>query len=86
ALRAQFEEKLEGLERAAALLADALRREDAAPAHARDGLEHFIRHHRFRALSRDMAADLIERIDVREGGKIDIQFRYRDELAALEEP
>ncbi|MBO4299847.1 MAG: recombinase family protein [Clostridia bacterium] len=86
ALRAQFEEKLEGLERAAALLADALRREDAAPARARDGLEHFIRHHRFRVLSRDMAADLIERIDVREGGKIDIQFRYRDELAALEEP
>lgn len=84
ALRGQFEERLDGIEKSAALLREALSGDDGVPPRAREGLEHFIKHHRFQALGREMAAELIERIEVMEGGRIEILFRYRDELVALD--
>jgi len=83
ALRDQLAEKQASLERSMDALRDAAGQDAGAPGRAREGLEHFIRHHRFRALSRALLADLIERIDVSEGGRIAIRFRFRDELAAL---
>ena len=59
---------------------------DVLAAGARERLEHFIKYRRFATLSRALLADLVERIEVSEGGRISILFRYREELAALEAP
>ena len=74
---------MEGLNRAAESLKEALEHDGSAGDRAREGLDHFIRHHRFRALSRELITELIERIEVSEGQKITIEFRYRDELEEL---
>ena len=86
ALRDQFEERLNGLARASAALRETLEKEGGAPARAREGIEHFIRHRRFRALSRELLTELVERVEVQEGGKISVLFRFREEIAGLSAP
>ncbi|MBQ8952713.1 MAG: hypothetical protein IJ048_01235, partial [Clostridia bacterium] len=71
------------LEGAAASLREALEKEGGAPARAREGLEHFIRHHQFKSLTRAMLTELVERVEVREGGRISVLFRFREETARL---
>lgn len=49
-----------------------------SPSHSR--IEHFKQHRNVAALSRALAVNLIERIDVYEGKRISIRFRYQDRL------
>lgn len=81
ALKGQFEEQLARIDgRLAALAAERAQTDAAASTNA--VLQQFIRYRNLQHLTREIVVELIDRIEVHEGGGITIRFKFADVFAS----
>ena len=81
ALKGQFEEQLARIDgRLAALAAEQAQTDAAASTNA--VLQQFIRYRNLQHLTREIVVELIDRIEVHEGGGITIRFKFADVFAS----
>lgn len=82
----RYQEAIEKLKHEiAALQEDQKKRTEIVSLRQNDFVESFIKYRNIEYLTRDVLLELVDQILVHEGGKITVQFRFRDELRRCKE-